>query len=277
MAAALALTTSLAYGISNFLGPLLSRGAPTFVVLIAGQVVAFVVSGAGLLATGGAIGTDALAWGALAGAGNALGLILFYRAAALGPLSIITPIGALGAGVPVLAGLVSGEALGAGKAAGILLALGGCALAARPSRHDADTGDRGRVVRLAFGSAAAFGCFLAAMAPASEGGVLAAVCASRAALLVLLVAGALALREPLRAPVAVLPKLAIPGTLLFAGTLSYSAATRAGDLSVVSVLGTLFPIVTVTLAFLVDRERLAPLQAVGVAAAIAGTVLLGSA
>jgi drug/metabolite transporter (DMT)-like permease len=91
------------------------------------------------------------------------------------------------------------------------------------------------------------------------------------------VAGAFALREPLRAPTAVLPKLAVPGVLLFAGTLSYSAATREGDLSVVSVLGTLFPIVTVTLAFLIDRERLAPWQAAGVAAAIAGTVLLGSA
>ena len=68
--------------------------------------------------------------------------------------------------------------------------------------------------------------------------------------------------------------MAVPGLLLFAGTLTYSAATRLGDLSVVSVLGSLFPVVTVLLAFTVRGERLSGLQSAGVVSALAGVVLV---
>ena len=100
-----------------------------------------------------------------------------------------------------------------------------------------------------------------------------AVMLSRAALLVVLVGVALAIAAPLRAPVSRLPLLAVPGVLLFAGTLAYSAATREGDLSVVSVLGSLFPLVTVGLAYAAG-ERVSRQQAGGVAAALAGIVLV---
>jgi drug/metabolite transporter (DMT)-like permease len=62
--------------------------------------------------------------------------------------------------------------------------------------------------------------------------------------------------------------------LLFAGTLSYAAATREGDLSVVSVLGSLFPVVTVALAVGLDRERLGWAQALGVVLTLSGVVAL---
>ena len=65
--------------------------------------------------------------------------------------------------------------------------------------------------------------------------------------------------------------------LLFAGTLSYAAATREGDLTVVSVLGSLFTIVTVTLAVTLDDERLSRAAWAGVGAAVAGGVLLSAA
>ena len=51
LAAALALITSLCYGVSNFVGPTISRGLPVYPVLIAGQLVAFAVSGAALAVT----------------------------------------------------------------------------------------------------------------------------------------------------------------------------------------------------------------------------------
>ena len=120
-AAALALITSLSYGVSNYVGPSLSRGLPVYPVLIAGQVVAFAVSGAVLVVTLADLpsGTVVLA-AAAAGLGNAFGLICFYRAASLGPLSIVTPIGSLAVLLPVTAGLASGEPLGAFKAGGDL-------------------------------------------------------------------------------------------------------------------------------------------------------------
>lgn len=277
-AAALALLTSLCYGLSNFVGPQLSRDLPVYAVLIAGQFVAFVVSGAIVLGAGlpvPGIGT----WGAaaLAGFGNAWGLIALYRAAAIGPLSLIMPMGAVGALMPVLVGVASGEDLGALKVAGLALALAGVVLATR--RTEALTAEGHDVRRaLAWGlfSAVGFGVFLTFIASASEGGIFWAVMLSRAALLVLLGFAAYLLSERMVAPIRRMPRVAVPGVLLFAGTLCYAAATRLGDLSVVSVLGSLFPVVTVGLAFFFLGERLNRIQALGVVSTLVGVLLVSA-
>ena len=276
LAAALALIASLCYGVSNFVGPVLSRDVPVYAVLIAGQVVAFCVSAIVVgLAREPVPDATVVGAAALAGVGNAWGLIAFYRAAAIGPLSIVTPVGSLGAIVPVVVGVSSGESLGPVKLTGMVLALGGVALAARRPGGPQGPESRVRAAALwALSSALGFGLFLTFMAPASDEGVFWAVALSRAALLVVLVAAAWLLAASLRAPLRRLPNVALPGLLLFAGTLAYSSATREGDLSVVSVLGCLFPLVTVTLAFAFLGERLSRAQAAGVTAALTGVVLV---
>ena len=283
MAVAFALFTSVAYGVSNYVGPRLARDAPLLVLLIAGQGCAFVLAVAIVVAQPEAAPpAGELAAALLAGLGNAGGLVLFYRAAAVGPLSIVTPIGAVGAAVPVAVGVARGEAMTALKAAGIVLALSGLVLVARRTRAGAAAaaerrpGDDVRLaVLLALGAALCFGTFLAAMGPASETSAGWAVMVSRLSLLAALILVAVRVGE-LRGAVAArrLPRLAIPGLLLFAGTLSYAAATREGDLSVVSVLGSLFPVVTVALAVGLDRERLGWAQALGVVLTLSGVVAL---
>ena len=228
LAAALALLTSLCYGVSNYVGPAISRDLPTYPTLIAGQVVAFAASGAVVLATASAVPDGAVLLAALgAGVGNAWGLIAFYRAATLGPLSIVTPIGSLAVIIPVTVGLVQGEPVGALKVAGFVLAVGGVALAARRPATAPAADIRGAVV-WALTAAVGFGGFLWLLAPRLDGGVFWAVLASRAAVLTVMVGAAFALSAPLRAPLNRLPLLAVPGLLLFAGTLAYSAATRHG-------------------------------------------------
>jgi uncharacterized membrane protein len=148
MAVAFALFTSVAYGVSNYVGPRLARDAPLLVLLIAGQGCAFVLAVAIVVAQAEAAPpAGELAAALLAGVGNAGGLLLFYRAAAVGPLSIVTPIGAVGAAVPVAVGVARGEAMTALKAAGIVLALSGLVLVARRTRAGAaaaaDVGDVG--------------------------------------------------------------------------------------------------------------------------------------
>jgi len=278
LAVALALLASLCYGTSNFIGPLLSRELPSTAVLVVGQAVALLASGAVVLATGPPTpDLAALGAAAVAGVGNAVGLAGFYRAAAIGPISVVAPIGATGAAVPVVVGLAAGEDVSTPALMGIVLAVAGAAMAAGGrAEPSAPVGDQGATVRYAVISALGFGVFLAAMAPASAsaGGVFWAVMVSRLFLLLAVVGGALLLRSALRVPVRELPKLSLPGLLLFAGTLSYSFATREGLLSVVSVLGSLFPVVTVALALLLLGERLSRIQQAGVAATVAGVVLI---
>lgn len=277
LAVALALLASLCYGTSNFIGPLLSRELPSTAVLVVGQAVALVASGVVVLATAPPTpDLPALGAAAVAGVGNAVGLAAFYRGAAIGPISVVAPIGATGAAVPVVLGLAVGEDVSAPALVGIVLAVTGAAMAARRATPAEPAADRGSSVGYAAVSALGFGVFLAAMAPASasEGGVFWAVMVSRVSLLLTVAGGALLLNSALRVPARALPKLAVPGLLLFAGTLSYSFATREGLLSVVSVLGSLFPVVTVALALLLLGERLSRIQQAGVAATIAGVVLI---
>lgn len=275
-AIALALGTALCYGVSNFVGPLLSRNLPTMAVIVAGQAVALTVSAAVVLAHGGtAPGATEIGAGLLAGLGNAGGLALFYAAAASGPLSIVTPIGSTGAAVPVLVGIATGERLGPLGAAGIALAIAGVVLAARQAGGSAqEAADLRRTVLLAAASAACFGVFLWAISPASGAGVFWGVMLSRLSLVTALVGGALAMRRALRVPAADAPKVALPGMLLFGGTLLYAAATQEGLLSVVSVIATMFPVVTVTLAFVFLHERPSRVQWAGILAALSGVVLL---
>jgi drug/metabolite transporter (DMT)-like permease len=282
-AALLAAGAALCYGLSNFVGPRIVRNLPLYPVLISCQAVALVVSAALLATESGAPTAGEVVAAVLAGLGNAFALIAFYRAAELGPMSIVAPLGALGAVVPVLVGASQGESIGALKLAAIALALSGVALAARPSRGvqpataDASfSADPRRAAGWALASSLGFGVFLAGMSEAGSGGPFWAIAISRASLLALYVVVALRLSSPLRVAARDVPRVMVPGLLLFAGTLAYTVATREGDLSVVSVIASLAPVVIVALAFTLLGERLGRTQAMGAAAALAGSIMLAA-
>ena len=277
-AALLAAGAALCYGISNFVGPRIVRNLPLYPVLISGQVVALVVSAALLVTESGTPSGRQVVAALLAGLGNAFALIAFYRAVELGPMSIVAPLGALGAVVPVLLGAAQGESIGPVKLFAIALALAGVALAARPSAEEraAGWGDRRAAAVWALLSSLGFGVFLAGMSEAAGGGPFWAIALSRVSLLALYVVVAVRLASPLRVAVGDVPRVMVPGLLLFAGTLLYTVATREGDLSVVSVIASLAPVVIVALAFTILGERLTRTQAVGAAAAIAGSVILAA-
>jgi drug/metabolite transporter (DMT)-like permease len=280
LAVSLALGCSVCYGVSNFLGPQLAKGQTIVAVLVLSQVAALLVCvGYVVVAADAPLPAGDAAVAGLAGLGNAAGLIGFYRAAELGPLAIVAPIGATGAAVPVLFGLATGDALEPWQAAGIVLAMAGAVLAARQGRAE-EALDRGypdpRASALwATGSALAFGIFLTALPSASDEGQAWALLDARLALVVLLLAwaGRRLVEVPLGRPSFL---LSVPGLLLVLGTALYTAAAGEGQLSLVSVLGSLFPVVTVGLGVAVLGERLTRAQAVGVASALAGIVLIAA-
>jgi drug/metabolite transporter (DMT)-like permease len=285
LAISLALGSSACYGISNFIGPQLVRRHTLVSVLMLSQLAALIACVLYLAASGGrALPAPDLWLALLAGAGNAAGLIWFYKAAQLGPLSVVAPIGAVGAVIPVIWGLAGGDSLRASRLAGIVLALGGAALAARRGAdynsvegfgHDRDSGYPNLRASAIWAAASAigFGVFLTALPKAAAHGRAWALLDARLALVLAMTAWAgreLRTLEFGRASV----KPTIPGLLLVTGTLMYTTAADHGQLSLVSVLGSLFPIFTVGLGVALLGERLAPIQIAGVSAALAGIVLI---
>jgi drug/metabolite transporter (DMT)-like permease len=277
LALTLALGASLCYGVSNFVGPQLARRHTLVTVLVVGQLAALATCALYVALDGGrTLPAPDAGLALLAGVGNAGGLIGFYEAAQLGPLSVVAPIGAAGAVVPVVWGLAHGEALSAPQAAGLVLVGAGVLVVARRTSggyHSARYPNPRAAVLWAAASAAAFGVFLTALPKAAAHGRAWALLDARLALVALVAVWAGRELASVRfAPVSVL--VAIPGVLLVCGTVMYTTAAAHGELSLVSVLGSLFPVVTVGLGAALLGERLSRAQALGVGAALAGIALI---
>jgi drug/metabolite transporter (DMT)-like permease len=273
----LALGTSFAYGVANFLGPLFTRRYALGAVLLLGQLAALVCAGLGLVAAGEPVPpADAVAVAALAGIGNAVGLAAYLRATELGPVSVVSPIGNTGTVLPVLYGLARGESLHTLEGVGIVLAMTGAILVARrPTGGGSDHITRAGLAWSVLG-AVAFGVFLTAMPAAAEDGRWWALVDGRIASVLVVMAFLIGWRRSIAVPAGALPLLAIPGVLLITGTALYVIAADDGPLAVVSVLASLNTVVTVGLSVLLLGERLSRAQTIGFAAATLGVALLAA-
>src|SRR5438477_388719 len=114
---------------------------------------------------------------------------------------------------------------------------------------------------------------LADLWPAAAGGA-GALLAPRIAGNLGLLAFIVVTRPRLDVPPAALPALAAVGVLDLAANALYAWGTTEGLLSVVAVLGSLYPVATVLLARGVLGERIRPIQGAGVAAALSGVALI---
>jgi drug/metabolite transporter (DMT)-like permease len=298
----LGLSSGLCWGAADFFGGIQSRRLPALTVAFWSQV----AGGLGLavaLAVSGTRPTPAgIAWGLVAGVGSGCALVLFYRGLAEGTMSIVAPVSACGAVVPVAAALLTGHRPGALAGLGVIAAIAGVVLVSRPRPHGREpapgtrddggpsgggsggsggSGRSGRVLAMALASALGFGLFYVfvdAGTTGSHGEPLWVIAGARASSLVMLSTIALvghrsALRWPGRriGPVALIGIGDTGANLLFA----YAATT--GNLAVVGVLGSLYPVATVVLARWLLGERLSGGQNAGVALALTGVGLLAAA
>jgi drug/metabolite transporter (DMT)-like permease len=208
-------------------------------------------------------------------------------------MSVVAPISSTGTAVPVLVGIVSGERPSAIQLCGMALAAGGVIVASReaPGADAAARRTNRLAIVLALLAAAGFGFFFVAMDRAHDHADVAWVLlAARApdavifgALIALGAAGrARRVRLPVRPPSLSRPPGGVAGLLPLAGVgladgganLLFTLATAEGLLSVVGVLGSLYPVMTVVLARALLGERLTRLQDGGVLATLAGVIVI---
>jgi drug/metabolite transporter (DMT)-like permease len=278
LAAVLALSSSLLWGTADFAGGLLTRRRGVLAVLLVSQAGAVAVALVLLAASGGpGPRTAGVAWGLGSGLLGIVALAAFYRGLAIGTMSIVAPVSATGAAVPVAVGVLRGERPGAVQLAGIALALVGIVLAAR-APEDAPAGRATRAsLALALAAAAGFGTFFVGVQrSAAHGSVAWTLLSVRGGELVALALVAAAVRPALPRGRRELAALVAVGALDAGANGLYAFATTHGLLSVVSVLGSLYPAVTVLLARAVLHERVTRAQEVGVVATLAGVVAISA-
>lgn len=276
MAALLALLSSVLWGSSDFLGGTASRRLPVVLVVAGSQLaglVAAVVVTASLGELGGPRGY--LPWAVGAGLAGMLGLVAFYAALAIGTMGVVSPIAALGVVVPVVVGLARGERPATLQLVGIALAVVGVVLASGPEL----SGRAGpRPLVLAVVAAVGFGLALLFIAEGSRTSTwmtLVTMRATSVSVLAVVVLG-LARRTEVWPGSRDLPLIALIGVGDVSANMTFAIASTTGLVSVVAVLGSLYPVATVLLARVVHHERLAPVQNAGVVAALGGVVLIAA-
>ena len=272
LAIGLALAANLGYGVSDFLGGLKSRTLPLLSVLLISQASALVIVAVVVAVSGEAAPTDYLLYGALAGLSEALGVAALYRGLAVGTMSVVAPLGATAPVVAVAAAAVQGEAPSAIQGSGIALAIAGIVLIS--AQEERSTGRVGPSVLFGLLTALGFGGFFVGMDAASEGSVPWALLAARCSSIVVFGLAFALRRRPLSLEARELPVLAGIGALIVAADSLYAIASTKGLLSVVAVLSSLYPVVTIALARLYLNERLGGVQRLGVPAALAGAAVV---
>jgi drug/metabolite transporter (DMT)-like permease len=266
--------SSVSWGVADFLGGLQSRRLPLLNVLIGSQLSGLALS-AGIVALRGEAPPDGdfAVFAVLSGLAGVVGLAAFYRGLAVGNMGVVAPISATAAVIPLAIGIVTGDRPNAVESAGLALALAGVVLA---SREEVGGGHVARGAGMAIVSALGFGFFFAAMDRASDGDPLWAILVNRVTGVSLLIAAALVLRPPIAVRRGDLPLLALIGALDITANAMFAVASTKGLISLVAVLGSLYPITTITLARVVLGERPRRLAQIGVAAALAGVVLIAA-
>ncbi len=273
VAAALALAAAVSWGIGDFLGGLKSRSLRPVAVLIVAQPIGGALLGAWVAIRGqGPPGSEVL-WACVASVFGTVGLIAFYRGMAAGALSIVAPIAGAGAAIPVIWGIARGDNPSSYQEIGFAAALVGVVLASFERNPEAARVAAG--VGWAAIAMLAFGGYYIPMHAASQGDFLWAAFTFRLTSITIIAAAWLVLRPP-GARRADLPVLASIGVLDTGGNVFFAASASEGLVSVVSILASLYPVVTVLLARAVLHERVHRSQELGIALALAGIVLISA-
>ena len=284
MAILLGLASAIAFGVSDYLAGVLSRRLHFTLVGLISQVSATALAWASLPWTGGPRpATAALAWGALSGIGGGVGSLALYRGLGRGKMSVVGPLSSVGAAaLPALAGIALGDRPSPLAIGGVLLALPAIWLVAsssgRPGGERA-AGPSGVGDGLLAG--AGFGLLFIGLARAGDGAGLWPVATGQLTALVLLtvvVGVRLATTRPALpgGPRALLPPLLV-GCLSVTATLLYFLATHSGLLTIVAVLASLYPGITVLLAWLLLGERITRVQRAGLALCAVAVVTIAAA
>ena len=276
MASILALLSSVLWGTADFLGGNLSKRFKAIAVTGASQAFGLVLGLILVLISGSYIAPN-LSWSGYflpsvgAGIAGFFGLVSFYSGLSTGRMGVVSPISTLSAVIPLSVAFISGERPTAIQIFGMAVAIVGAFCASGP---DIVNGLPIKPLLFGLGAALGFGVALTLMAQGSKTSSLLTMTSMRVASVTVCILIALRFKTISGFGISDLRILIIIGATDFVANLLLGVATTKGLVSVAMVFGSLFPIVTVLLAFKFLHERLHKVQYLGVFLAVSGVSLI---
>jgi drug/metabolite transporter (DMT)-like permease len=275
----ISLAGAASWGVSDFLGGQQTRRLPVLGVLAVSQPAGLVLI-ALLIALTGAdpISAGKLGIAFLAGVASLGGLAAFYRAMAMGTVSVVAPIAALGVVVPVVVGLAAGESPAPIQLAGLVPAVAGVVVLSHEETPEHDEGARAARLSIALAVVAGlgFGLFFIGLNAAAADRPGWAILAVRVGSITTVLAALLVSRPRLDEAGAAWPVLIVIGVFDVTANVLIAFASTKGVLPVVAVGGSMYPAFTIALAHAVLGERLVRLQWTGVFLALAGVTMIAA-
>jgi drug/metabolite transporter (DMT)-like permease len=282
----LALGSAIAYGVSDFTGGVLTKRAHVFTVVLLSQLNSCAILIFVLPFWDGSFSWQAVQWGAAAGVAGMSGASLLYRGLAIGRMGVVAPITAvLAAAIPMSFGLAVGERPGSVALIGVVVGLAAVTLISSAPEPDATNGAARRppsaLVRPggqglveALGAGVGFGLFFILLERAPEESGLWPLAGTRISIVASVALLAAVAGASVRPPAGMVPTLVWLGFINLGADLLYLLATRAGLLSLVAVITSLYPAATVALARVSLNERMVKQQLLGLICAALSVTLI---
>jgi drug/metabolite transporter (DMT)-like permease len=215
--------------------------------------------------------TPDLLWGCVAGLGGGVGLTLLYRALASGQMGIASPVSALvAAGLPVLFGAFSEGLPRTVTLIGFALALTAVWLVS----GGVSVKFQIRNILLPLLSGVGFATFLIFLDRGSDQSILWPLAATRVSSITGLLFFSIATRQPWFPTRDSWVPIILSSVLDSMGNALYALSAQLGRMDAAVVLASLYPGSTVLLAWFILKERISPVQMVGILVALAAIVLI---
>lgn len=267
------LSSAACWGAGDFSGGMATKRSDVYNVVAISQMfgVALLISLAIIFSEAMPSPGDMLL-GAIAGIMGALGLVALYAGLASGRMGLVAPVTAVvTAVVPVIFSIFLEGAPAARQMAGFAVAFIAVWLLSYAGHG---VRFRSQDLALPIASGLGFGLFLLLIGQVSDAAILWPLVAARMASISLMLLLAAYLRRLALPTSTHLPLIALAGILDAGGNAFFALAARAGRLDIAAILASLYPAMTVLLAWLILQERLVWRQWLGVIASLAAVVLI---
>lgn len=279
MEIALGALVALAYGSGDFLGGISTKRLPTVTVLLVSQSFGLAAAVVLVVALRDAPPpAHIFVLSAVSGVVLVVALGLLFRGLALGRMSIVAPLSAIGGGVlPVVWGLLRGERPSALALAGVGVALVAAAIVGGGAEHDPAASISPRLeMALGAGAGVGFGVVFILLAESSSGSGMWPVFIARCVSVPLLVVVSVVLGRSPRVARADIAPVAGAGLSDVGANALVILAVRRGLLSLVAPVASLYPATTVVLARFVLHERIGRQRTAGLALGLVGLALIAT-
>jgi drug/metabolite transporter (DMT)-like permease len=270
---------ALGYGSGDFLGGVSAKRLPTITVLLVQQAVGLAAAFLLVVALRDAVPDPHIfLLSAAAGVVGIAALGMLFRGLAVGRMSIVAPLSAIGGGVlPVAWGLLQGERPSAVALVGVALALVAAAIVGRGAEHDPARSVSPRMeLALGAGAGIGFGIVFILLAEASSGSGMWPIFIARCTSVPILAVIVVVVGASPRMARTVLAPVTGAGLCDVGANALVLLAVRRGLLSLVAPVAALYPAATVLLARVVLNERIGRQRAGGLALGLVGLVLIAT-